>query len=466
MKLQFLGANRQVTGSRYYLEAGKARVLVDCGMFQEREFLDRNWEPSPVLARQLDAVILTHAHLDHCGLVPKLVREGFRGPIYTTPASAELVELVLRDSAKIQEEDVAFKQKRHRKEGRQGKHPEVPLYTIEDVERAVPRLEPVPYGRPVAINGHVELTFHDAGHILGSANVELQVDNGNDGRRIVFSGDVGQWGKPILRDPTVLEQADHVIMESTYGDRDHEQREDIETQLAAVVAETLAAGGNLIVPVFAIERAQEMIYYLHRLVDAQKIPRVPIFLDSPMAVEATAIFDRHQECYDDEASQLVNSGHNPFRFPGLTLSRSVEESKKINDLTQPAIIMASSGMCNAGRIKHHLAHNIGRSESTILFTGYQARGTLGRQILEGSRQVRIHGRMWPVRARIAELQGLSGHADRSALLRWLGSLRSPPRHLYLTHGEEEASLALAEQIRTSLGWEVSVPEYQEIVHPA
>jgi metallo-beta-lactamase family protein len=463
VRLQFLGANRQVTGSRYLLEAGGVKLLVDCGMFQEREHLDRNWEPSPVPPRQLDAVVLTHAHVDHCGLVPRLVREGFRGRVYATSASADLVELVLRDSAEIQEEDAAYKQKRHRREGRQGKHPEIPLYTVKDVERALPHLEKAAYGEPVELGDGVRATFHDAGHILGSANVEIRVAGGGGPRRILFSGDLGQWGKPILRDPTLFTQADYVIMESTYGDRDHDAREDVETQLGAIVRETIEAGGNVVVPTFAVERAQEMMYHLGRLTEADAIPPVPIYLDSPMAVEATAIFERHRECYDDETWELIRSGRQPLRFPGMKLCSSVEDSKAINYRHQPSIIMAPSGMCNAGRIKHHLVHNVTRPECTILFTGYQVRGTLGRQILEGNPEVRILGRTFPVRARIAEIHGFSGHADRSALLRWLGALRSPPRRLFLTHGEPEASDALAEHVRTAMGWEVSVPEYQDEV---
>jgi metallo-beta-lactamase family protein len=460
VRLQFLGANRQVTGSRYLLEAGGVRVVVDCGMFQEREHLERNWEPSPVPPRQIDAVVLTHAHIDHCGLVPRLVREGFRGPVYATSASADLVEIVLRDSAQIQEEDAAFKQKRHRREGRRGPHPEIPLYTVKDVERALPHLKKAAYGKPLDLGTGVSVTFHDAGHILGSANVEFQVEANGSSRRVLFSGDVGQWGKPILRDPTLFTEADYVIMESTYGDRDHDTREDIETQLADVVRQTIDAGGNLVVPTFAIERAQELMYHLSRLMEAQAVPRVPVFLDSPMAVEATEVFERHRECYDDETWELIRSGRQPLRFPGLKLCRSVEESKAINYLREPAILMAPSGMCTAGRIKHHLVQNITRPECTILFVGYQVRDTLGRHILEGSRQVRIHGRVLPVRARIAEVHGFSGHADRAGLLRWLGAFRTPPRHLFLTHGEPEACDALAAHVQTRLGWPVSVPEYQ------
>ncbi|MFH1920577.1 MAG: MBL fold metallo-hydrolase [Planctomycetota bacterium] len=463
MKLQFLGATRQVTGSRYCLEAGGATVLVDCGMFQEREHRDRNWEPSPVPADRIDAVVLTHAHLDHCGLVPKLVQEGFRGPILATSASADLVEVILRDSAEIQMEDAAYKRRRHQKEGRQAKHPEVPLYTTKDVEQALPLVKTVPYERAEKINGNVWVTFHDAGHILGSAVVEITVCQGERLQRVVFSGDLGQWDRPILRDPTLLGEADFVVMESTYGDRDHDNHESIQSQLERVINETIRGGGNVVIPTFAVERAQEVMFYLSRLVRGNRIPDVPVFLDSPMAVDVTEIFRRHRECFDEETWQMISSGEPPLRFPGLSMVRSVEQSKAINKLRSPAIIMAGSGMCTGGRIKHHLRQNITRPESTLLFVGYQVRGTLGRQILEGNPEVRIHGRTSPVRARVEQIHGFSGHADRNSLLRWLAAFKPPPRRLFLTHGEEEATLSLADRVRDELGLPADVPEYQQEV---
>ena len=463
MKLQFLGAARQVTGSRYYLQAGGAKILVDCGMFQEREYLDRNWEPSPVPPKAIDALVLTHAHLDHCGWTPRLVNEGFRGSILATSASADLVELILRDSAEIQMEDAAYKKRRHQKERRKGKHPEVPLYTTNDVQRTLPLVETIPYGQAAKINGDVQVTFHDAGHILGSAVVEVTVSDGGRLHRLLFSGDLGQWDQPILRDPTLFHEADFVVMESTYGDRNHDKHEGIEPQLERVINATIRAGGNVVIPTFAVERAQELMFYVSRLVRADRIPDVPIFLDSPMAVDATEIFRRHRECFDQQTWQMISSGEPPLRFPGLRMVRKVQDSKAINDLNQPAIIMATSGMCTAGRVKHHLRRNITRPESTVLFVGYQVRGTLGRQILEGHPQVRIHGRQWPVRARIEQIHGFSGHADRDALLRWLAAFKTPPRRLFLTHGEEEAALSLADHVRDEMGWQVTVPEYQQEV---
>jgi metallo-beta-lactamase family protein len=334
---------------------------------------------------------------------------------------------------------------------------------MEDVDRVVPRLEPPPYGEPVAINGNVSVTFHDAGHILGSALVDLSVRDSGIARRILFSGDLGQRDKPIVRDPTVFSDADFVVMESTYGDRDHRQNNGIEAELAEAINSTVSGGGNVVIPTFAVERAQELMFYISRLVRSGQIPSVPIFLDSPMAIEVTEVFEKHPECFDQETWGMISSGQSPLRFPGLTLVESTEQSKQINDLKEPAIIMATSGMCTAGRIKHHLCHNIHRPQSTILFVGFQVPGTLGRQILDGNREVRIHGRMWPVRARVAQIEGFSGHADRSGLLRWLGEFRKPPRHVFITHGEEHVSLGFAAQLRTLKGWDVSVPQYQQKV---
>jgi len=463
MRLQFLGATRQVTGSRYYLETNGTRLLVDCGMFQERDFLDRNWEPSVIGPRKIDAVLLTHAHVDHCGLLPKLVGEGFRGRVFATPATADLVDVVLRDAAKIQEEDAAFKQKRHRKEGRRGRHPVKPLFTDIEVDRTLPLLRSAPYREPVEIAKGVTATLHDAGHILGSAMLELNIQNNGQPRRVVFSGDVGQWDKPIIRDPSVFTQADYVVMESTYGVRVHEDFENVESRLAQVVSETIAGGGNVVIPTFAIERAQELIYHFGSLLRQGRIPAVPVFLDSPMASAVTGVFQHHRECFDEQTWQRIAQGDGPLRFPGLQMVQSTEESKAINRLDSPAVIMATSGMCTAGRIKHHLAHNITRPESTLLFVGYQATGTLGRQILDGLPEVRIHGRLWPVRARVEHLDGFSGHADCPGLMRWLGSLKEAPRKLFLTHGEEEAALGLSKKIRQEKGWETVVPRYQQTV---
>ena len=461
MKLKFLGATRQVTGSRYLVEAGGLKLLVDCGTFQERAFLERNWEPSPVPPDKIDYLLLTHAHLDHSGLIPKLVSEGFAKPVITTEASVELAHIVLRDSAKLQEEDALFKKKRHQRERRKGRYPEIPLYTVKDAEDALPLFRSVPYNEMTRLNDQVSVRFHDAGHILGSAMLELSLRENGQVRTLVFSGDIGQWQKPLVKDPSVFEKADYVVMESTYGDRNHKDEGDIEELLCQVINETVKTGGNLIIPTFAIERAQELLFYLSRLVWEDRIPHLLIFLDSPMAVNTTDVFLKHLDCLDEETQQVLQSHQHPFAFPGLTLVRTVEESKAINRIRGTCIIMAGSGMCTGGRIKHHLEHHISRPGSTILFVGYQAQGTLGRQIVDGHEEVRIHGRRHQVRACIEEIHGFSAHADQDDLLRWLGHLQNPPRQLFVTHGDEKVSQMLADKLQREWNWPVAVPEYQQ-----
>ncbi|MBI1901234.1 MAG: MBL fold metallo-hydrolase [Planctomycetia bacterium] len=463
MKLQFQGAARQVTGSRYYLQAGGLRMLIDCGMFQEREYQDRNWAVSPMPPGDVDVLLLTHAHVDHCGLIPRLVNAGFRGKIFCTSATADLTELILRDAAKIQEEDAEYKRRRHEKEGRKGPHPELPLYTDKDVDRALPLLRSVPYWKALALSENVSVVYHDAGHILGSAMLELSVKQNGVEKKIVFSGDIGQWRKPIIRDPSLLTAADYVVMESTYGDRDHEDHGDVESQLADVVRRTAERGGNVVIPTFAVERAQELMYHMSRLRQAGRIPAIPLILDSPMAVDAIEIYRRHRDCFDEETWKLIAQGRSPLSFPGLELSHSVQESRAINQRRGPAVIMSTSGMCTAGRIKHHLRQNLPRPQCTILFVGFQAHGTLGRQILEGNREVRIHGRQYPVRAETAQIYGFSGHADRTGLLKWLGAFKTPLKRVFLTHGEEAPALALKEQIRERFKLAAEVPAYLETV---
>jgi metallo-beta-lactamase family protein len=463
MKLHFLGANRQVTGSRYCLETAGTHVMIDCGLFQEREFVHRNWDACPIPPAHIKALLLTHAHVDHVALLPKLVREGFKGPVYCTRPTVDLAEMMLRDSAKIQQEDAEYKRRRHQKEGRKGRYPEIPLYTLDDAERALPRLRGVPYGKPHKVTDNLSVTFHDAGHILGSAMLEMVVQENGQARRIVFSGDIGQWHKPIIRDPTLLQAADYVVMESTYGDREHGDHDGVDVQLADVINATLARGGKVIIPTFAVERAQELVYHLGVLVRDRRLQPLPVFLDSPMAVDASEVFRKFPDCFDQETWQRMAAGESPLHFPGLRLARSVEESKAVNAHRGPAVIMAPSGMCNAGRIKHHLRQHIERPENTILFVGFQSQGTLGRQILDGNPEVRIHGRNYRVRAKIAQIFGFSAHADRSGLLRWVGSFQPRPKKVFLCHGEESVSLAFAETLREQLGCETAVPQYQEVV---
>ena len=462
MKLAFFGAARQVTGSCYYVEANGLRILIDCGLYQERPYLERNWSPLPVPPVDIDFILLTHAHLDHSGLIPKVVRDGFAGTILTTAATADLVAIALMDAAKIQEEDAAYKKKRHQKEGRSGLPTEVPLYTTEDVQMTMPLVEEAAYDEPRELGRGVSVRFRDAGHILGSAMVELSVGVKEGVRTIVFSGDIGQWGSPLVCDPSVFERADYVVMESTYGDRDHEDPGRVDELLGGIIRDTAGAGGNVVIPTFAIERAQDLMFHLSRLVRAKAIPPMPVYLDSPMAREVTLAFERHDEFLDEEARKLFASEEHPFRFPGLIIVRTPEESRAINTARGPAVIMAGSGMCTGGRIKHHLAHNISRPESTVLFVGYQARETLGRQILEKATQVRLFGQTFPVRARVAKINGFSAHADRKALGRWLDGFKTPPRRLFVTHGDADVARKTAERIRQERGWTVELPEYLEI----
>jgi metallo-beta-lactamase family protein len=460
MKIQFLGADRQVTGSKYLLETDDRRILVDCGLYQEREFLERNWESFPVPPDSLDLILLTHAHLDHCGYIPRLAADGFKGRVLATAATAELARIILLDSAHIQEEDADFKKKRHAKEGRSGPHPEVPLYTIEDVEQAVLSFDSCAYDKPIALGRRTSVTFRDAGHILGSAMLEIETGEGAAARRLIFSGDIGQWASPLVRDPSVFAQADYTVMESTYADRNHDDPEPIEPLLARIISEAAGRGGKVVVPVFAMERAQELLYHLGRLLRAKQIPPLPVFLDSPMAVEVTQVFNRYPSYLDENAKAIVRSGGSLFEFPGLRMTRTMDESKAINDVKGPAVILAGSGMATGGRIKHHLRYNIARPEATILFVGYQANGTLGRQILDGAKEVRLFGDIYPVKARVVRIAGFSAHAGKNDLLRWLNAFTSRPRRVFICHGEEAVALGFVEELKAG-GWDAVAPRYRE-----
>jgi len=464
LKLTFLGAAKNVTGSRYLLDTGSKRILVDCGLFQEREFSSRNWEPFPVPPGSIDAVLLTHAHLDHCGLVPKLVREGFRGSIYCTHATAEIAKIMLLDAGKLQEEDAEFKKKRHQREGRRGRYPEIPLYTVEDAKASFPFFSRrVNYEESVAIVDGLEASFHDAGHVLGSSMIKVTARQDGEQRTILFSGDIGRWDIPILRNPRLFREADYVIMESTYGDRLHGDAEDVAGNLAQIINSTCEAGGNVVIPSFALERAQEVLYHVNQLLVSKRIPHLLVFLDSPMAVNITEVFEAHPELYDREMTGLVERDKSPFDFPGLKMVSRTEDSKAINRIAGTVIIIAGSGMCTGGRIKHHLVANISRAGSTILFVGYQAMRTLGRQIVDGAREVRILGQFRPVNARIAQLTGFSGHADRDELIKWLSAFEKAPKQLFLTHGEPEVIDHFSNYVRDKMRWQASIPAYGEEV---
>lgn len=461
MKLKFLGAARQVTGSSYLVDAGESKILIDCGLYQERDYLNRNWQAFPVPPQQIQALLLTHVHLDHSGLIPKIVKEGFAGDILLTPASKELFPIVLLDSAKTQEEDAAFKKKRHQEENREVSRPETPLYTVQDVEKCLPLLKAIPYGEPVQLDERISFSFHDAGHILGSAMIEVTLKEEGDRKTIVFSGDIGKWNKPILRDPSVFDRADYVVMESTYGDRNHDTPQEAVDRLSKIVNDTFNAGGNLVIPTFAIERAQELVYHFSQLASDRKIPNVQVFLDSPMAVEITKVFERCVKYLDQETQAMFKEGRSPFEFPGLNLVETVEASKAINLIKGSIAVMAGSGMMTGGRIKHHLVRNITRSDSTLLFVGYQAVGTLGRQILDGLSPVRVLGQLYPVRMKVQKIDGFSAHADMNDLERWISSFKSPPKRVFLTHCEETSILSLENYLRSKAGWTVNSPAYLE-----
>jgi metallo-beta-lactamase family protein len=458
-----MGAAQNVTGARYYVEANGTRLLVDCGLYQERELRTRNWHPFFVEPERLDAVLLTHAHLDHCGLLPKLAQEGFQGRIYCTAATSEIAQIVLRDSAHIQEEDAAFKSRRHRREGRKGPYPEIPLYTVEDAKSCFPLFSPIHYGEQVEIGDGITATYHDAGHILGSSMISLEVRRNGERKTILFSGDVRSWNKPIIEDPTLFSEADYVLVESTYGDKVHKGSGRISDELAQVINSAVETGGNIVVPSFALERAQEVLYYLNQLLIEKRIPQLMVFVDSPMAVRITEVFERHPELFDDEMIELIRRRQSPFDFPGITMVKTVEGSKAINNIRGTAMIVAGSGMCTGGRIKHHLVRNISRPESTILFVGYQAVGTLGRHILDGAEEVRILGQKHPVRARVTQISGFSAHGDRNDLFHWLSSLKRSPQHVFVVHGEPDVARQFAEFLRERRAWDISTPAFEHEV---
>ncbi len=463
IKLKFLGAVQNVTGSRHLLEANGVRILIDCGLYQERQFRERNWEPFPISPDSIDAVLLTHAHLDHCGLLPKFVKEGFKGKIYCTQATAEIAQIILLDSAKIQEEDAAHKRKRHAKQSRKGPYPEVPLYTTEDAQACFPLFSPVEYREATPLGDGVEATFYDAGHVLGSSIIRAKARWNGQERIILFSGDIGSANRPILCDPTVFDAADYVLVESTYGDRLHDESMDVKEVIGNVINSTKKAGGNIIVPSFALERSQEILYYTNELLLDKAIPPLKIFLDSPMASKITEVFQRHSELFGEQMAKFIENFRSPFNLPQVEMAGNADQSKAINNIKGTVMVIAGSGMCTGGRIKYHLANNISRPQSTIMFVGYQAVGTLGRQILSGAKTVRILGQQYPVKANIVQVHGFSAHADRYELLTWLKGLQKPPRKVFVVHGETESASNFGSYLREQTGWNVSVPAYQDEV---
>lgn len=461
MKLSFLGATQNVTGSRHFLQANGMGILVDCGLYQERQFRTRNWDQFLIAPNTINAILLTHAHLDHCGLLPKLVKEGFNGRIYCTSATAEIAQIILLDSAKIQEEDAEHKRKRHRRKKRKGKYPEAPLYTIEDAKACFPLFSVVKYRQCINIGNGVEACFYDAGHVLGSAIIKVKVCQNGQERTVLFSGDIGRPDRPIVCDPASFEKTDYVVIESTYGDRIHKNTKDVKNTIADVINSTVKAGGNIIVPSFALERSQEILYYINELLHADKIPTMKVFLDSPMASKITKVFQKHTDLFDDEATEFIRRNDSPFNFPGLQMAGTAKQSKAINGINEPIMVIAGSGMCTGGRIKYHLINNITQSQNTIMFVGYQAVGTLGRQIVDGAKQVRLLGQQYTVRAKVVRVHGFSAHADKNELFKWLDRLKKPPKRVFVVHGESESSHHFRDYLREKTNWNVSVPEYQE-----
>lgn len=448
--IQFLGAAGTVTGSMHLLEADGHRVLLDCGLFQGLKALRlRNWRDFPFDAGRLDAVVLSHAHIDHSGALPLLVRRGYRGPIFCTAATVDLLGVLLPDSAHLQEEDA----ERANRRGYSKHKPALPLYTAADADQALAQLRPVGSGQLFPVAGDIAATYRCAGHILGAATVEVHL--GTDSR-VVYSGDLGRYGRPLLPDPEPVPLADVLLLESTYGDRTHAKGTG--EALASVVRDAAQRGGALLIPAFVVDRTQEVLWLLQRLEEEGRIPELPVYVDSPSATEVTEIYRRHPEDLDAESRRDIASGNDPLRTKRCTFCRTVEASKRLNDLRGPIIIVSASGMATGGRILHHLQHRLPDARNTVLLVGYQAAGTRGRSLQDGAKTLRMFGADVPVRARVETIHGLSAHADQLEILRWLGGFQHPPRQTYLVHGEPAAAAGLAAAIRARYGWTVTAAE--------
>ncbi len=456
MKLEFLGAAHEVTGSCHYLEVGGVHILVDCGMEQGADIYEN--QEIPVNSSDIDYVLVTHAHIDHSGLLPLLYSRGFRGRIYATKATCELCNIMLKDSAHIQMFEAEWKNRKARRAGRQEVEP---MYNMNDAQGVLEHFVPCEYNKVIILEEGIRIRFVDAGHLLGSSSIEVWGAEGDEEIKIVFSGDIGHGNKPLIRDPSYLKEADYVVMESTYGDRLQPNPPDYAMELARVLKATFARRGNLVIPAFSVGRTQEMLYFLRKIKTDHLLPEYEDFItyiDSPLAVEATNIFHASvSECFDDEAKALVEQGINPISFPGLRTSVTSDESKMINFEKQPVVILSASGMCEAGRIRHHLKHNLWRPESTILFVGYQVPGTLGFQLLNDAKEVRLFGETIEVKAHIENLPGLSGHADRDHLLNWIGAFEKKPKHVFVVHGEDQVTDTFAALITEKLGIPANAP---------
>lgn len=458
MELMFIGADHEVTGSCHFLNAAGHNILVDCGMEQGADHYEN--ADLPVAASEIDYVFITHAHIDHTGNLPLLFRKGFRGKIFATAATADLCSIMLRDCAHIQMQEAEWKARKAMR-SREVKYTE-PVYTMEDAEGVIRLISGYPYGEVIDVAEGIRIRFTDAGHLLGSSSVEVWLSEAGVDRKIVFSGDIGNKNQPLIKDPSYIEEADFVVMESTYGDRLHEkERADNSEPLAQYIQKTLDRGGNVVIPSFAVGRTQEVLYNIRQIKQDNMVTghgNWPVYLDSPLAVEATEVFKKNIiSCFDEDAMRLVNAGINPITFPGLNLSITGEESKAINFDPEPKVIISASGMCDAGRIRHHLKHNLWRKESTILFTGYQAEGTLGRILVDGKKDVRLFGEPVDVYAEIGKLVGMSGHADRDGLMEWISAFKNKPIKVFVVHGDDLNATALTNRLKDEKGLDASAP---------
>lgn len=459
ISITFLGAARTVTGSAYLVNSGRSQVMIDFGMFQgRREIRERNWEDPEFPAPHVDAVVLTHTHLDHIGRIPRLVAKGFKGPIFCTPPTIELAEVLLKDAAHLQMEDAEYLNRK----GLTRHKPALPLFDDMDVERALKLFVPVPLGRSHQAAPGISFQFREAGHLLGASSIELTVEDPPTAttRRILFSGDVGRYNAVLAKDPDPCPEADYVVVESTYGNRQHPTTS-VQEQLQSVLARTFARNGVLLIPAFAVGRAQQMIWLMDRIVHEQKLRAFPIYVDSPMAVDATRIYARHGEALKD-ALTLIGGG-SVLNSKWVRLARSREESEALNKVRSPAVIISSSGMLSGGRILHHCRVRLPHAENTLLITGYQGEGTLGRRLIDKATTVRIHKMEIPVLAEVTDLKGLSGHADVNELMKWMSAVQTPPRTVFVTHGEEDAALALSARIQSDRGFKTHVPKHAETV---
>ena len=451
LTLRFLGGAGSVTGSRFLVDWGTRRVLIDCGLFQgPRALRERNWEPFPVPPDSIERVILTHAHIDHTGYLPRLVKDGYRRPVRATPATCDLLELMLPDAGHLQEEEAGW----HNRHRTSRHRPALPLFTESDARRSLDLLRPLPYDHGLDLGGGLSLRLRRAGHILGSAMVEFTRDAPGGVPDLLFTGDLGRPGQPILKDPDRVRGADTLVLESTYGGRTH-GHDDPRNDLERIIKHAVEQRGMVLIPAFAIGRTQTLLYLLNDLQEAGRIPTLPIYVDSPMAIHAVSLYCRHTEDHDLDMQALMHENC-PIRPSNMTCVRDVEESKALNDLTGPAIIISAAGMLTGGRSVHHLRHRLGDPRNTILLVGYQAQGTRGRLLQDGAREVEIYGQRIRVQAQIRTLSGLSAHADEEEILEWLGGFATPPRQTWLVHGEPEAAAALATTIRERLGWRVDV----------